>query len=141
MLAAELLDRARTGMRSVEDSAFAISSHRAARASMYEAHDRLAELVDPSRVHPLLTTYASNAERWKECIRIQQLQADMARVIPQLDRRVARRTKIWWFSMMEVVAVLRRNDYAAPSLPVTVPAWSRWRIAWLVTFRKSTFHR
>lgn len=128
-------------MDKVEDTAFRIASHRTARVSMNEAHDRLAALVDPRNTHPLLTDRASNAERWKECIRIQQLQADMARIIPQLDRRAARRTKKWWFSMMEVVAVLRRNDYEAPSLPVTVPAWSRWRIAWLVTFRKSTFHR
>ena len=141
MLAAELLDKAIEGMRSVEESAFSIASHRAARASMQEAHDRLAALVDPHNTHPLLADSASNADRWKECIRIQQFQADMARVIPQLDRRVARRTKTWWFSMMEVVAVVRRKDYAAPSLPVTVPLWSRWRIVWQVTFRKSAFHR
>ena len=145
MLAAELLDIALNRMDFPDDLAtdkrFRLASHRDALTSMRTAHDRLTTLVDPHRRHELLMDETLPAERWKECIRIQQLQADMARVIPQLDRPVARRTKWWWYAMMEVIFVLRRKDFDVPPYPVTVPRWATWRIAWLATFRKSAFHR
>jgi len=93
-------------------------------------------LASAITAHVTLVSGLDGDFAWKTLILIQQRQSEIAQIVDEMDRSRARDVRRWWFTMIEVILLVKKGPGPGP---LTLGPISRLHIAWQTMFSKTAF--